>query len=511
MTLFEPQAPTIPPLPNHASRPQWSVMIPTYEPGSSLEEAIGSVLAQNIDAQHMQIAVVDDGSPTVDVRSLVKQYGGSRVEYYGNQSNLGPINNWNHCLELAKGDWIHLLHQDDFIQPQFYEKLGKGLDFSKDVGAAFCRHLYVDENSETTDVSILESNIPGVLHRWQERIAEIQRVQFVSIVVRRSVYEVLGGFSPTAASATDWEMWQRISGFYPIWYEPTPLASFRLHKQSETSQLLRQGRNITDSNLAIAACAHYLVPSIRMALAEAASRNYGLSAMETAENFLKSGDVEAALGQICAGLSCSRDPMVIEQLFQVLQNWEKPTFISNFPQTSTSKHQDCETNDLHSPPRDRLGVDSSLIKAFKHFINTGEIHTFRAIRVKALQIWMDTENNNLQSLWESFLGDIFQYLIDFNSPEINPNEIENHWLNYIQEQILSVKKECDFFSLVTPLLLYKDAKFIRDLISDKSPSEFPDYFSDAIYRISSESLGTQSNQDTNSNYYLLNEGSTFIF
>ncbi|MEM9245024.1 MAG: glycosyltransferase family 2 protein, partial [Cyanobacteria bacterium P01_F01_bin.153] len=117
MTLFEPQAPAIPPLPSDANRSQWSVMIPVYEPGPFLEVAIASVLAQKIDAQQMQIAVVDDASPTVDVESLVAKFGG-RVEYHRNPNNLGPISNWNHCLKLATGHWVHLLHQDDFIQPK---------------------------------------------------------------------------------------------------------------------------------------------------------------------------------------------------------------------------------------------------------------------------------------------------------------------------------------------------------------------------------------------------------
>ncbi|MEM6503642.1 MAG: glycosyltransferase family 2 protein [Cyanobacteria bacterium P01_C01_bin.89] len=525
MTLFEPRAPAIPPLPSDVNRPQWSVMIPVYEPGPFLEVAIASVLAQKIDAQQMQIVVVDDASPTVDVASLVTKFG-DRVEYYRNPNNLGPIDNWNHCLKLAKGHWVHLLHQDDFIQPKFYEKLGGGLAASKNVGAAFCRHLYVDDSGETTDVSILESNVPGILHRWQERIAEIQRVQFVSIVVRRSVYEVLGGFSPTAASATDWEMWQRISGFYPLWYEPAPLSSFRLHKRSETSQLLRQGGNIVDSNLAIAACGHYLVPPMRAALAKAARKNYGLSAMETAGNFLNSGDTKAALAQIRAGLDCSRSPVVIEKLCQILDDWKAPKYRSNFSQTSASQNQECNNDDSRSLSENKWENFFNSIETFKTRLKTGEPFTFRAIRIKILQVWLHTEEDELQSFWDKDFGNIFKHLINHGSSKLEPNEVETRWIQYIQDRLFKLKEKPstedkmtrnDGISfLILPLLLYKDLSFIQSLVSDKPLKDMPDYLADAVSEIALGGLDFQGNQGVNtealnSNKHLSKDSPTFIF
>lgn len=47
------------------------------------------------------------------------------------------------------------------------------------------------------------------------------------MVVRRDVYEQLGGFCPQAKSAFDWEMWKRIAVNYPVWYEPQTLVCFK--------------------------------------------------------------------------------------------------------------------------------------------------------------------------------------------------------------------------------------------------------------------------------------------
>ncbi len=51
------------------------------------------------------------------------------------------------------------------------------------------------------------------------------------MVVRRDVYEKLGGFDTNFKTAgEDWEMWVRIAAHYPVWYEPAPLACYRLSR-----------------------------------------------------------------------------------------------------------------------------------------------------------------------------------------------------------------------------------------------------------------------------------------
>lgn len=57
------QFPTIDPIPEGIHRPFWSVMITSYKRSEYLAEAIKSVLEQGIEADEMQIEVVDDCSP----------------------------------------------------------------------------------------------------------------------------------------------------------------------------------------------------------------------------------------------------------------------------------------------------------------------------------------------------------------------------------------------------------------------------------------------------------------
>src|SRR4051794_29434054 len=103
-------------------RPLWSVMIPAYNPRADhLEQALRSVLIQDPGPERMQIEVVDDCSPEVDVAALVKRIAGEQVAFSRNDRNLGLARGWNSCVSRSRGDWVHILHQDDYVLPGFYQ------------------------------------------------------------------------------------------------------------------------------------------------------------------------------------------------------------------------------------------------------------------------------------------------------------------------------------------------------------------------------------------------------
>jgi hypothetical protein len=67
------------------------------------------------------------------------------------------------------------------------------------------------------------------------------------MVVRRDVYERLGGFDTRIRRyGEDWEMWVRVAAHYPVWYEPEPLAIYRVGDGSLTSEAMRTGENVRD-------------------------------------------------------------------------------------------------------------------------------------------------------------------------------------------------------------------------------------------------------------------------
>jgi glycosyltransferase involved in cell wall biosynthesis len=221
-------------------------MIPAYNRTQYLEEMLRSVLSQDPGAEEMQIEIVDDASLLQDPEPLVRRIAGDRVSFARNPHNIGLMPNFNRCVERSRGQWVHILHTDDFVLPGFYERLKSRLQNRSDVGAAFCRYATIDENGRWVFISELERPTPGILPDFIGKIGVSQRIQFPAIVVRRSVYEQLGGFRLDLPFTADWELWIRIAAHYNIWYEPTTLAAWRHHSTSATAALKSSGEAFSD-------------------------------------------------------------------------------------------------------------------------------------------------------------------------------------------------------------------------------------------------------------------------
>jgi len=229
-------------------RPLWSVMIPTYNMSANyMRETLASVLAQDLGPNIMQIMVVDDHSLKDDPEAVVKEMGNGRVEFYRQDTNVGQIKNFQTCLEKARGRLIHQLHGDDLVCDGFYKKLTIAFENHPEIGAAFCRHIIMDEHGNIVRVSDLEQPEIGILPEdWVEELIAFQRIQTPAIVLRRDVYEELGGFDNRTGIAQDWEMWVRVASSYPVWYETDILAKWRTHSNSTTSNNIRNATMIRD-------------------------------------------------------------------------------------------------------------------------------------------------------------------------------------------------------------------------------------------------------------------------
>lgn len=298
MTIDWQPWPSIPPV-APGPRPRWSVMIPTYDSDDYLEESLGSVLAQDLGPDAMQIEVVDDHSPSGDPESVVRRLGGGRVQFHRQSSNVGHAANFTTCLQRSRGELVHLLHADDLVRDGFYRQLGQA--FARpEVGAAFTRHLYADDDGHWCSLSVLERRTAGVLDAWLPRIAAGQRIATPSIVVRRAVYEELGGYDRRiTVGGEDWEMWVRIATRYRVWFEPQPLAVYRVNRPgSLTGSAARSAALAADMLLATDIVGSYLPEHLPLSQAERALAHardrYASWAVASAHELLLAGDIRDA-------------------------------------------------------------------------------------------------------------------------------------------------------------------------------------------------------------------------
>jgi glycosyltransferase involved in cell wall biosynthesis len=273
-------------------------MIPTYNRTKYLEQAIKCVLAQDLGPEQMHIEVIDNCSTESDPEALIEKIGQHRVSYYKQPENIGLVGNLTTCVQRARGHLIHILHDDDLVAPGFYHHMQEAFEKEPSIGAAFCRTFFVDAKGQPLKSFECQRKTAGVLENWLERIAVRNLMQPPGVVVRRSVYEQLGGFHPKLIHSCDWEMWTRIAAHYPVWYEPKILASSRVHPSSESFIAIRSGENVIDEREAIEIMYQYLPSSEADKLYRTVSENCSLWTIMCASRALAKGDMTAALAQI---------------------------------------------------------------------------------------------------------------------------------------------------------------------------------------------------------------------
>ena len=230
----------------------WSVMIPTYNPRADyLEQTLRSVLAQDPGTAQMQVEVVDDCSPDVEVETIVKSIAGERVVFSKTPRNLGLAGCWNTCIECSRGQWVHILHQDDYILPGFYQLLAKAAACHPEVGLMATRSLFVEPDGVISGVSPRLKTLEKGGHTVDDFLYETP-VQCPGVVVKRRVYEMNGGFRLDLKYVLDCEMWARLISSAGGLVTPEALSCYRQGSnghQSESQRLCRTGESLRDLEL----------------------------------------------------------------------------------------------------------------------------------------------------------------------------------------------------------------------------------------------------------------------
>lgn len=103
---------------------KFSITIPVYK-AKFLKECIDSVLSQTYG--NLELIILNDASPEA-IDGIIEEYDDPRISYYKNYTNVGAervVNNWNKCLELATGDYLICMGDDDKLLPCCLEEYVK--------------------------------------------------------------------------------------------------------------------------------------------------------------------------------------------------------------------------------------------------------------------------------------------------------------------------------------------------------------------------------------------------
>ena len=179
-----------------------SVVIPVFNGASDLAAAIDSALNQR--NCRVEVIVVNDGS-TDATADLIASYG-DRVRAI-HQKNLGAsglAKTRNNGVLAATGEWIAFLDHDDLWKP---EKLSRQLDraFTQNADVVYSNARNFGDVDRVADLrSDPAAMLEGDLFR---SLLADNFIVMSSAMMKRSVFDAIGGFTESPVVAEDWDLW----------------------------------------------------------------------------------------------------------------------------------------------------------------------------------------------------------------------------------------------------------------------------------------------------------------
>ncbi|MFZ9583528.1 MAG: glycosyltransferase [Pseudohongiellaceae bacterium] len=234
------------------SQPLVSVLIPTFNGARYLRETLDCVMTQTWPV--LEIIVSDDGSTddTLAIVSEAQQQSKVPLRLVKNP-RPGMVDNWNHCIGLAQGEFLKFVFQDDLITPDCVERLLQALLAHPSAGLAYGRRqvLLSDGAENNPYCRDILAGCQDLHLGWGDSMPGEKGLDYLAhpaffegsinkigepsaVLLRREVFERLGGFDDGFVQLMDLELWVRIMTHYDLVFVDASLAVFRVHPAQQS-------------------------------------------------------------------------------------------------------------------------------------------------------------------------------------------------------------------------------------------------------------------------------------
>ncbi|MBN8579297.1 MAG: glycosyltransferase [Anaerolineae bacterium] len=206
--------------------PLVSIITPSFNQASFLEETITSVLTQ--DYPRIEYIIVDGGSTDGSV-AVIQKYA-DRLAYWGSAKDKGQTDAINKGFNRASGDILAWINSDDTYNPKAVGEAVKFLIEHPEIAMVYADCNFINEHGE----------IIGKFASRQTDYAKLRRgyvhIPQQTMFFRSTYWKQLGPLDPSFYFAMDYDLWVRIAKQAPIQYlSGKTWANFRIHTSSKTN------------------------------------------------------------------------------------------------------------------------------------------------------------------------------------------------------------------------------------------------------------------------------------
>lgn len=204
-------------------QPLVSIVIPAYNHGQYLDEAIRSILEQ--DYPNVELIVIDDGS-TDNTKDVLEKYKGRF--YSETQPNQGQVATLNKGWRMSRGDVLAYLSADDLLLPGAISSAVKCLEDTPDAVLTYCDFNLIDPHSLTV------RRVTTPEFDYREMAVEFVCAPGPGAFFTRPAFERAGVWNSDFKQMLDYEYWLRLGLCGRFVRIPEVLAAYRVHPGSQT-------------------------------------------------------------------------------------------------------------------------------------------------------------------------------------------------------------------------------------------------------------------------------------
>lgn len=212
---------------NIKNNPLISVLMPVYNAGPFLNQAIDSILNQTF--ADFEFIIINDGS-TDQTESIVLSYTDSRIRYFNNPVNLGIVKTLNRGIDLAKGKYLARMDADDIALPKRFEKQYLLMESNPEIAVCGSQITLINNaniKTEQAPVPILDKNIKILL--IFSNVFTHSAAFFRTEIIKKFKYNTDYPYGE------DYYLFAQIAIKNQVANHPEKLMLYRIHEQNTTS------------------------------------------------------------------------------------------------------------------------------------------------------------------------------------------------------------------------------------------------------------------------------------
>lgn len=207
--------------------PEISVIIPCFNQGQYIDEAVESVLAQSY--KDFEIIIVNDGSTDEYTNQIIRNYDRPKTKVI-QTLNQGLASARNRAIKESNGKYILPLDADDKIGTDYLSKAFEIFHKESNIGIIYCEAVLFGDRKGKWNIP--DYNLETML---------LRNFIFASAFFRKEDWKKVGGYNPNMKSGwEDWDFWLSIIELGKEVYKiPETLFFYRIKKQSMNAKLTK--------------------------------------------------------------------------------------------------------------------------------------------------------------------------------------------------------------------------------------------------------------------------------